>query len=167
MNSCVGISDQALELSPGKNFLIFFQIQRIEQNPIIWKRSHQLFQAIKALELLPAWSCFEDWWLVMPPITARQSVGWTPSAHSVFTAPTFIFRWSKCDYPKTTKHQSRFLRSWISVRRQSIECVNQANCLAIALEAGGVSMKKRSCWWKIQTWCYSSLSKAWRRLVGE
>ena len=30
-----GISDQALELSPGQNFLIFFQIQPIEQNPII------------------------------------------------------------------------------------------------------------------------------------
>ena len=86
-NSPAGISDHELNLYPGKKFFIFFQIQPIETHLMIWKRSHQIFQAIKALELLPAWSWFEDWWLVVSPITIRQSVGWTTSAHSVFTAP--------------------------------------------------------------------------------
>ena len=76
-----------------------FLPQPIDSEPLVWKRNHQIFQVIKALVLLPAWSWFEDWWLVVSPITIRQSVSFKNlSEHSVFTAPlsfSWRFLWTR------------------------------------------------------------------------
>ena len=141
-----------------------FHSQRVIQEPYFWKRNQVHSQAIKRL-----FNYFQPFTLIRKNLVGWffcRLHGWGVFAELRLACRTFIFRWSKCDYPKTTKHQSKWQRSWTSARRQSIECANQANCLAIALEAGGESTKKQSCWWKIQTWCYSNSSKAWRRLVG-